>query len=108
MDDETILQRGGTEEDIKNYAEQNGADVLMPLTQHIEEIEKKFVEKLLNEWVNQIDLDDINSAKSFLRQSILSTLQAVKESLPKNSIMTKMKRTLKKDGTPIATKSSQS
>ncbi len=67
----------------------------MPLTQHIEEIKKKFDEEFIEpaklSFVNSVSdqsapykhqLENFIKIKSFLKESILSTLQAVKESLP--------------------------
>ena len=44
-----------------------------------EEIMEEFGEKLLNEWVNQIDLDDIISAKFFLSQALSKVEKEVRE-----------------------------
>lgn len=57
------------------------------LQQFIEKKCKEFENKLLHEWVNQIDYDDIQNAKDFLRQSLTecakATADAVRGELPK-------------------------
>jgi uncharacterized protein (UPF0305 family) len=45
----------------------------------IDKILKEFEDKLLHEWVNQIDLEDINKAKSFLRTSLESVEKQARE-----------------------------
>jgi hypothetical protein len=73
MDDEQILSRGGSEDDIKQYAERNGADV--PNT-FIKERVVEQREMLRRQGVNYGDTEDevswqIHSEhESFLRQSL--------------------------------------
>jgi hypothetical protein len=40
MNDEQILERGGSEEDIRKYAEQNGADLYSPTKELLKNIEE--------------------------------------------------------------------
>lgn len=53
MDDETILQRGGDERDIREYAKQNGADLTEEDVRaaYILQFREKFVD--LNRWVER-------------------------------------------------------
>lgn len=44
-----------------------------------QQIIREFEEKLLNEWVNQIDLDDIIKAKNWLDVTLTSQLNSFKE-----------------------------
>ncbi len=53
----------------------------MPLTQHINEIEKKFEQEFGDNKGQTVNVMDYQKVRSFLRQSILSTLQAVKEEI---------------------------
>lgn len=43
--------------------------------------EKEFNKKLLNEWVNQIDYDDIQKMKSYIRSLLSAQKQSIVESL---------------------------
>ena len=43
----------------------------------IKEIEEEFEKKLVTEWVNQIDLDDINEAKKFLHSKLLEVAESI-------------------------------
>jgi len=78
MDDETILARGGTEEDIKKYAEQNGADL---------DESDVIAEEMFNTFVDIIDEKGDEAGKEYLksifqhedrnkRQRLIDSIQA--------------------------------
>lgn len=66
MSDETILERGGTEEDIRKYAEQNGAD----LTE-----KDVYIEELFNTFVAIVDEKGDGAGKEYLCNILLKNVE---------------------------------
>lgn len=81
MNDEQILERGGTEEDIKKYAEQNGANTPNSLIERkIEDFDNEF--SFANfcwnrDTKNGLDFakEDFNRVRYFLNQALLEAQQ---------------------------------
>lgn len=69
--------------DSANPAEINTKLAVNPKKSWEEKILEEFEYRLFNEWVNQIDLDDINIIKSFLQQKLTEAYREGREDMRK-------------------------